>query len=77
MEVLRQQCYIAEVEYERKQEIKRRNKDEEAAKRLREQARTRKALLEAAFDDELDQLKDLLQEASQYSDEAVCLCFLC
>ena len=71
MEELRQQAYMAEVAYERKQEAKRRKKSEDDAKRRREETRIRTALLEAAFDDELEELQALLKEAAQYSDEAV------
>ena len=71
MEELRQQAFMAEVAYERKQEAKRRKKNEEDAKRRREECRIRTALLEAAFDDDLEELKTLLKEASEYSEEAV------
>lgn len=71
METLREQAYMAEVAYERKQEAKRRKKNEEEAKSRREEVRIRKALLEAAFDDELEELQELLNEGAQYSDEVV------
>lgn len=71
MQVLKEQAFKAEVAFERRQEAKRRAKQEEVANRKREQLRIQNALLEAAFDDELDEVQSLLQEAQQYFDDAV------
>lgn len=71
MEGLRQKAYMAQVAYEGKQEAKRRKKNEEEAKRRKEEARIRKGLLEAAFDDELDELIKLLQQGADFADDVV------
>eukprot|EP00892_Ulva_mutabilis_P006196 jgi/Ulvmu1/3949/UM018_0172.1 len=71
MQTLQQQAYKAEVAYERKQEAQRRAKQEEATKRKREQARIQRALLEAAFDDEVVAVKSRLEEGEQYFENVV------
>lgn len=63
MEELRQKAWLAEVEFERKQEAKKRKIAEEEARQRKETARITKALLEAAFDGELDVLRKLFKEA--------------
>lgn len=72
MQALQQQAYKAEVAFERKQEALKHAKQEEAARRKREQIRIQKELLEAAFDDEIDHVKCLLQEGEQYVQDVVC-----
>lgn len=71
MQALKEQAFKAEVAYERRQEAKGRAKQEQDSKRKREQLRIQKALLEAAFDDEIDEVKSLLQEGQQYFEDIV------
>lgn len=71
MQALKEQAFKAEVAYERRQEAKRRAKQEQDSKRKREQLRIQKTLLEASFDDEIDEVKSLLQEGQQYFEDIV------
>ena len=52
-----------QVDYERKQEAKRRKKAEEEARKRKEAAALTKAMLEAAFDGEDEELMKLLGKA--------------
>lgn len=71
MQALKEQAFKAEVAYERRQEAQRRAKQDEAAKRKREQLRIRNELLEAAFDDNMDDVLRLLREGESYFDNVV------
>ncbi|GAX77970.1 hypothetical protein CEUSTIGMA_g5412.t1 [Chlamydomonas eustigma] len=64
MEVLRKAAWQAQVDYERKQEAKRRKKSEDELRRKKEEASLTKALLEAAFDGEDDEVSKLLLKAN-------------
>ena len=60
MEELRHKAWLAQVEYERKQEAKRRKRDAEERARRKAEAAARVQLLEAAYDDEVDELEQAL-----------------
>jgi len=60
MDKLRQAAYIAEVEYNRKQDAKRLKKDREERERKLKEAKIRKELLEACFDDEMEDVVKIL-----------------
>ncbi|KAG2492307.1 hypothetical protein HYH03_009261 [Edaphochlamys debaryana] len=65
MEALRKAAWQAQVDYERRQEAKRRQAREEEAKRKKEEAALRKQLLEAAYDGEVDVLRKGLSRARE------------
>jgi hypothetical protein len=69
--LLRRNAFQAEVAYERKQEAKKRAEAEAARQKKQAEARLRKAMLEAAFDGDLEQLKALLAEGKPVFDDAV------
>lgn len=64
MEKLRKAAWQVQVEYDRKQEEKMRKKAEEESKRKKEEAFITKALLEAAFDGDDEEIDKLLRKAS-------------
>ena len=74
MEALRKAAWQAQVDYERKQEAKRRKKAEEEARKKKEVAALTKAMLEAAFDGEDDELVKLLAKASDIMKNPVDCC---
>ncbi|KAG2430274.1 hypothetical protein HXX76_010369 [Chlamydomonas incerta] len=57
LEALRKAAWAAQLEFERKQEAKRRAMREEEARRKKEEAALRKKLLEAAYDGEDDEVR--------------------
>ena len=65
MESLRAQAYLAEVAYQRKQEEKRRKEAEAERKMRKEESRIKKAMLEAAFDDEVDEVEKLIGQVAE------------
>ena len=64
MEKLRIAAWHAQLEYDRKQEAKARKKAEEEKKKRREEERLRREILDAAFDCELDDVKNLLDKGA-------------
>ena len=64
MEELRKAAWSAQLDYDRKQEEKQRKIAQEEAKRKKEEASLTKALLEAAFDGEDEEIDNLLSKAA-------------
>lgn len=65
IEELRRKAWLQEVEYERKQQDKRRKEMQEEARRRKEEAKLKRDLLEAAYDGEDGDLKELFEKARQ------------
>ncbi|GMH40537.1 hypothetical protein BSKO_08441 [Bryopsis sp. KO-2023] len=62
MEELRKAAWLAQVEFDRKQEAKKRKEAQEQAKKRKHEAKVQKDLLEAAFDGEDEDIQKLIDE---------------
>lgn len=64
MQKLQQQAYVAQVAMERRKDAKRKAQQEEQRKRKQEEAKLRQQLLEAAFDDGLEEVTAMLERGA-------------